>query len=99
MRIPYPTSCPDGYCVSFLRFSIKSRSKNSKPNQPGTGVVEGVHEGEGEGTSGATRGDVGGELGCVGGVSGGLEGGLHGVLEREVQGLGGEVPQDVSEIS
>merc|ERR1712127_941676 len=68
-------------------------------SQPGTGVVEGVHEGKRQGTGSASRGDVGGELPASAGVRGSLEGSLHGVLERKVQGLGGEVTEHIGEIS
>merc|ERR1719187_663966 len=66
--------------------------------QPGPRVVERVDEEEGHGTGASSGGDVGGELLPLGSGLGGGEQGLHGVLEGEVEGLGGEVPQDVGEV-
>jgi len=67
--------------------------------QPGPRVIERVDEEEGHGSGASSRGDVGGELLPLGSRLGGGEHGLHGVLEGEVQGLSGEVPQDVSEVT
>merc|ERR1711890_134314 len=66
---------------------------------PGPRVVERVDEEEEHGTGAASRGDVGGELLPLGSALGGGEQSLHGVLEGEVEGLGGEVPQDVGEVT
>ena len=56
------------------------------------GVVEGVDEGERHGAGDAATEDVLAELLGVARVLGGAERGLDRVLEREVQGLRGEVP-------
>ncbi len=66
---------------------------------PGTSIVKGVYEEEGHSTSNTTASNVGGELNVLRSILGGLECSLHGVLEGKVQSLGGEVSQDVSEIS
>ena len=62
--------------------------------EAGTGVVEGVDKGERHGAGDAAREDVLAELLGVAGVLGGAERSLDRVLEREVQGLRGEVPRD-----
>merc|ERR1719354_816871 len=67
--------------------------------QSSSGVVKGVDEEERHGTSSPTGGDVGTEFGAVAGGLGDSEGGLNGVLESEVQGLGGEVPEHISQVS
>ena len=46
-----------------------------------------------------TTGNIGTELHVAGGILRGLEDSLDGVLEGEVQGLSGEVSQDIGEIS
>jgi len=66
---------------------------------PGTGVIEGVYDCEGQGTGESTASDVGSELADVRGVLGGLEQGFDGILEGEVQSLGGEITEDVSQVS
>ena len=66
---------------------------------PSPGVVKGVDEEERHGTSGATRGDVSAELGALAGGLGDSEGSLDCVLKGEVEGLGGEVPQHISQVS
>lgn len=66
---------------------------------PGTGVIEGVYDCEGQGTGESTASDVGSELANVRGVLGGLEQGFDGILEGEVQSLGGEITEDVSQVS
>ena len=66
---------------------------------PGTSVVEGVYDCEGHGTGESTASNVSSELAEVRGVFGGLEQGLDGILEGEVQGLGGEITEDVSQVS
>ena len=66
---------------------------------PGTSVVKRVDNCEGQGTGESTASDVGSELTDVWGVLGGLEHGLDGILEGEVQGLGGEITEDVSQVS
>lgn len=67
--------------------------------ESGSGVVEGVDDGEGHGTSETTGGDVGGELDGVAGVLGGGEESLDLSLEGEVEGLSGEVSEDVGKVS
>ena len=57
------------------------------------GVVEGVDEGERHGAGDAAGEDVLAELLGVARVLGGAERSLDRVLEREVQGLRGEVPE------
>ena len=66
---------------------------------PSSRVVKGVDEEERHGTGSTTGGDVSGELGSLAGSLGDGKGGLDGVLEGEVEGLGGEVPQHVSQVS
>lgn len=66
---------------------------------PGTGVIEGVYDCEGQGTGESTASDVGSKLADVRGVLGGLEQGFDGILEGEVQSLGGEITEDVSQVS
>ena len=66
---------------------------------PSPGVVKGVDKEERHGTSGATRGDVSAELGALAGGLGDSEGCLDGILKGEVEGLGGEVPQHISQVS
>ena len=66
---------------------------------PSSGVVKRVDEEERHGTGSTTGGDVGGELCSLAGSLGDSEGGLDGVLEGEVEGLGGEIPQYVSQVS
>ena len=65
----------------------------------GTGEVQGVDNSHGQRTSKATGGNVGGHFGGVGGVLGNIEEALDLALEGKVQGLGGEVPDDVSQVS
>jgi len=67
--------------------------------QPGTSIVKGVYEEEGHSTSNTTASNVGGKLHVLRSILGGLECSLDPVLEGKVQSLGGEVSQDVSEIS
>merc|ERR1712016_57313 len=67
--------------------------------QPGPGVVQGVDEQQRAGTSHSSAKDVHGELLGVAGVLGGGEGDLDGVLEGEVERLGGEVSEDVGQVS
>ena len=66
---------------------------------PGTAVIERVDECERKGSSNTTRQDVLAELLILRSVLGGLEHGLNGVLESEVQGLGGEVTDDVGHVT
>ena len=68
--------------------------------EAGTGVVKGVDDAEGASTGEAARGDVGHEeleellvLIRLG------KHGLDAVLESEVEGLGGEVPDDVGQVA
>merc|ERR1719244_2132475 len=68
-------------------------------SQPGPGVVKGVDEHEGESSSKSTAGNVGGEFPALAGVLGDGEDSLDGVFEGEVEGLGGEVTEDIGEIS
>ena len=67
--------------------------------QPGPSVVEGVDEQQGHGSREPAAGDVGGELPAGAGILRGGEHGLDGVLEGEVERLGGEVTQDVGQVS
>ena len=67
--------------------------------QPGPGVVQRVDEQQGAGTSHSSAQDVHGELLGLAGVLRGGEGDLDGVLEGEVERLGGEVPEDVGQVS
>jgi len=67
--------------------------------QPGTGVVKGVDEHKGQGASAASGQDVGSEFLPLGSILGGLKDGLDGILESEVQGLGREVPEHISQIT
>ena len=64
-----------------------------------TGVIEGVDESEREGTSETTGSDVSRELGGGGSVLGEGEHALDLSLEGEVQGLGGEVSENVGKVS
>ena len=66
---------------------------------PGTAVVERVDKCEREGSCDTTGQDVLGELLILRGVLGGLEHGLDCVLEGEVQGLCGEVTDDVGHVT
>ena len=66
---------------------------------PGTAVVERVDECERKGSSNTTRQDVLAELLILRSVLGSLEQGLNGVLESKVQGLGGEVTDDVGHVT
>lgn len=70
-------------------------------SQTGTGKVEGVHETEGGGSGGAARGQVTGEvppeLGAL--VHTVKEDLLVLVLEGEVEGLGGEIPDDIGKVT
>lgn len=69
--------------------------------QTGTGKVERVHETERGGSGGATRGQVTGkvppELGAL--VNAIKEDLLVLVLESEVEGLGGEIPDDIGKVT
>mmetsp|Transcript_6758 Transcript_6758/g.18867 ORF Transcript_6758/g.18867 Transcript_6758/m.18867 type:complete len:312 (+) Transcript_6758:627-1562(+) len=68
--------------------------------EAGTGVVEGVDDAEGAGAGETTGGHVDHEeLGKLGVLVGLGEHGLDGVLEGEVEGLGGEVTDDVGEVT
>ena len=68
--------------------------------EAGTGVVEGVDDAEGTGTGKTAGGHVDGEeLGKFGVLVGLGEHGLDGVLEGEVEGLGGEVTDDVGQVT
>merc|ERR1719427_1803506 len=67
--------------------------------KPGPGVVQGVDEHQGECPSKPSTGDVGAKLHPLRGVLGGLEENLDLILEGEVEGLGGEVSEHVSQIS
>jgi hypothetical protein len=68
---------------------------------PGTGEIKGIDEAEGGGSSSTARGQVAGkvspELGLL--VNTAKEDLLVLVLEGEVEGLGGEVPDDVGEVT
>ena len=65
-----------------------------------TSVVKGVNDGEGSGSSKTTRGHVDSEeLGKLGVLVCLGEEGLNSVLEGEVEGLGGEITDDVGEVS
>lgn len=64
-----------------------------------SGVVQRVDEEERRGTSGTTRGQVSRELLPVWVALWDLEEGLEEVLEGKVQGLGGEVSDDVGSVS
>ena len=66
---------------------------------PGSGVVKRVDEEERHGTGSTTGGNVCGELGALAGSLGDGEGSLNGVLESEVEGLGGEVPEHIGQVS
>merc|ERR1740131_736586 len=67
--------------------------------QPGPSVVKGVDEEQGLGSGESAAGNVGGELPARAGILRGGEQGLDGVLEGEVERLGGEVTQDVGQVS
>ena len=67
--------------------------------QPGPGVVQGVDEHQRECPGKPSAGDVGAEFQPLRGVLSGLEGGLDLVFEGEVEGLGGEVPQNIGKVS
>ena len=68
--------------------------------EAGTGVVEGVDDAEGAGAGEAAGGHVDEEeLGKLGVLVGLGEEGLDGVLEGEVEGLGGEVADDVGQVA
>merc|ERR1719461_2139716 len=67
--------------------------------QPGSGVVQRVDEQQRAGSGHSSAQDVHGELLGLAGVLGGGEGNLDGVFEGEVQGLGGEVSEDVGQVS
>lgn len=68
--------------------------------ETGTGVVKGVDDAEGTGTGKTAGGHVDGEeLGELGVLVGLGEEGLDGVLEGEVEGLGGEVTDDVGQVA
>ena len=67
--------------------------------QPGSGVVQRVDEHQRESPSESSAGDVGAELQRLGSVLRGLEDGFDLIFEGKVQGLGGEVPQNVSKVS
>ena len=68
--------------------------------EAGTGVVEGVDDAEGAGAGEAAGGRVDEEeLGKLGVLVGLGEEGLDGVLEGEVEGLGGEVADDVGQVA
>ena len=66
---------------------------------PGTAVVKRVDKCERKGSSDSTGQDVLSELLVLRCVLGGFEHGLNGVLESEVQGLCGEVPDDVGHVT
>ena len=66
---------------------------------PSSGVVKRVDEEERHGTGSTTGGDVSAELGALAGVLRDSEGSLDGVLEGEVEGLGGEVPEHIGQVS
>lgn len=70
-------------------------------SQTGTGKVEGINETEGGGSSGTTRCQVTGkvppELGAL--VNTIKEDLLVLVLEGEVEGLGGEIPDDIGKVT
>ena len=66
---------------------------------PSPCIVEGVDEEERHGAGRPAGRDVGGELESLRRVLGGLEQCLDGVLEGEVERLGGEVTQDVGQVS
>merc|ERR1719291_1650702 len=68
-------------------------------SKPGPGVVKRVDEQEGHCSGGSTTGNVGTELHPLRSVLRGLEEALDLVLEGEVKGLCGKVPQHVGEIS
>ena len=67
--------------------------------QPGPCVVQRVDEHQRESPSESSAGDVGAELQRLGSVLRGLEDGFDLIFEGKVQGLGGEVPQNVSKVS
>ena len=66
---------------------------------PGSGVVKGVDEEEGHGAGHTSGGDVHAELVARAGVFGHGKGSLDCVLESEVEGLGGEVPEHIGQVS
>ena len=70
-----------------------------KKNQPGSGVVQGVDEHQGESPGKPSTGDVGAEFQPLRGVLCCLKGGLDLVFEGKVEGLGGEVPQNIGKVS
>merc|ERR1712144_141326 len=67
--------------------------------QPGPGVVQRVDEQQGAGSGHSSAQDVHGELPGIAGVLRGGEGNLDGVFEGEVKSLGGEVSEDVGQVS
>ena len=67
--------------------------------QPGPGVVQGVDEQQRHSPGKPSAGNVGCELQCRGSVLGGLKEKLNLILEGKVQSLGGEVSQDISQVS
>lgn len=78
-----------------------SSSLSHISSQTGTGEVEGIHETQGGGSGGATRGQVTGEvppeLGAL--VDAIKEDLLVLVLEGEVEGLGGEISDDIGKVT
>jgi len=68
-------------------------------NPPGSAVVERVDEHQRQGTSEASGQNVHAELLVLRGILGGLEDGLDGILEGEVEGLRGEVSENVGQVT
>ena len=66
---------------------------------PCSGVVKGVDEEKRHCAGSTTRGNVCTELGALACSLWDSKGGLNGVLEGEVEGLGGEVPEHIGKIS
>ena len=87
-------------CLSTTISKIRpTRQSTDWHDAPSTAVVKRVDKCERKGSSDSTGQDVLSELLVLRGVLGGFEHGLDSVLESEVQGLCGEVPDDVGHVT
>lgn len=81
--------------------SVQSvRADYGRDDKPRSSKIEGINEKEGRGSGGTSRGQIAGELLPEVLLRDALqEQGLEFVLEGEVQGLRGKVPDDVGQIA
>merc|ERR1719154_334045 len=67
--------------------------------KPGSGVVQGVDKEEGHSSRHSSAEDVHSKLSGIAGILGSGKGGLDRILECEIESLGGEISENISQVS